>query len=129
MQAIRMMTWGLLGLSIAMAQPALAQERGAATHEQSGGDRGGAEVRGGDDEEGRAGRGDDRGSSASQATPSVPMADTRRVGTRNTTTAGGPITDEELELTCGDGGWIETWLEDANGNVIPGTYEYYCMDD
>jgi hypothetical protein len=52
----------------------------------------------------------------------------RRVGTRNTTTAGGPISEEELQLTCGAGGWLETWLEDENGNPIPGTYEYYCID-
>lgn len=149
MKPMQLMAWGLLGLTIAMTTPAIAQERGDAAGEQGGdagdarGDNSGDDDQGGRDG-GRGDAGDDRdeaspGTSAivlSEArrvgmrppTTAIPVADTRRVGTRNTTTTGGPISEEELELTCGAGGWVETWLEDSDGNVIPGTYEYFCMD-
>lgn len=32
---------------------------------------------------------------------------------------------DELDLVCGND-WILSWLEDENGNVIPGSTELYC---
>jgi hypothetical protein len=35
--------------------------------------------------------------------------------------------DLETDLICG-GEWFITWDEDANGNPIIGTYQFYCGD-
>lgn len=43
-------------------------------------------------------------------------------------TQGPQLSDEELDLTCGDLDWMGTWLEDEHGNPIPGTYEYWCVE-
>ena len=127
MKPFQILTWALVGMSITVAQPAFAQDRSAnsgesreETRESDRGERG--DDRRGRDEDGS--RGDAEPSSAVEQ-GAVPV---RRVGTRNTTTSGDPISTEELELTCGEGGWLETWLEDGDGNPIPGTYEYYCLD-
>ena len=40
---------------------------------------------------------------------------------------GGPVTELELDLTCGDDAWIVIWEEDADGNPIPGTHDYDCV--
>jgi hypothetical protein len=135
MKPFQMLTWALVAFSITVAQPTLAQERGEETHEsgsdERGGDDRGAADRGGQDrgDEGRErDRGDDGDDRSDRGSHATPVSGVRRVGTQNTTTAGSPISREELELTCGAGGWLETWLEDENGTPIPGTYEYDCID-
>ena len=35
------------------------------------------------------------------------------------------LTQDELDLICGPD-WIVTWLEDEDGNMIPGSAELYC---
>jgi len=125
MNPFNIFTLGLLGLSITIAQPVTAQERGA-----TGADRGEATGQRGDDSAGRGSSGgrydEDSVSSETSPAPSGPTDIVKR-SSMNTTT-GGPISEEELDLTCGAGGWLETWLEDANGNPIPGTYEYFCLE-
>jgi len=101
MKTFPKLTWGLLALSLTATQPLFAQDgRG-----------------GGDD--GRDGRDENpQWEQLAEVTPGPGPG-----------TQGPPLSDEELDLTCGAGGWLGTWLEDANGNPIDGTYEYYCLDE
>ena len=62
-----------------------------------------------------------------QARETVP-AELVRLSQQSPETTTGPITHDELDLICGGMEWLETWLEDANGNPIDGTYEYYCVE-
>jgi hypothetical protein len=131
MKPFHKITWTVLAVSIALSQPALAQDRGdptggrdTPTEERS--DPGRDHNNRGQDDRGEP-RTPPQRNTASDRDQSGETVPPRRVGTYNTT-AGGPISEEELELTCGDAGWIETWLEDANGNPIEGTYEYACLD-
>ncbi len=131
MKPFQIFSYALIGMSITVAQPAFAQDRGASsseTREETGDSA--REEREAQREEDRGGRDEDgsRGDAEPLSAVEQGAVPVRRVGTRNTHTSGDPISTEELELTCGEGGWLETWLEDADGNPIPGTYEYYCLD-
>jgi len=47
-----------------------------------------------------------------------------------TGTAGPQIPNNELELICGGPGtWMSSWIEDDNGDPIPGTFDYECLSD
>ncbi len=124
MKPTKLLTLGLLAASIVTTQPGLAQDRGASAPDRSEAAQDRGEPERGTDET----REDERPGTNTRPVPNTTQVAELRVGTRNTTTAGGPISQEELELTCGAGGWLETWLEDGDGNPIPGTYEYYCLD-
>ena len=133
MKPTTLLTWTVIGLSIALAQPALAQDPGDSGRESASEERDDSGSLGGRDDGGSwppaRPTGEDARDNDGSSAGAIPAAAPRRVGTRNTTTAGDPISEDEMELTCGAGGWLETWLEDANGNPIPGTYEYYCLDE
>ncbi|MBF9052232.1 hypothetical protein GTA62_07545 [Roseobacter sp. HKCCD9010] len=125
MKLSQILTWAIVGLSITVAQPALAQDRGESTRDES---RESAREQQVEENRSRQDEDDSRSDAEQLGAVGQGAVPIRRVGRRNTTTSGDPISTEELELTCGAGGWLETWLEDGDGNPIPGTYEYYCLD-
>lgn len=102
---IKMFTWAILAVSVAVAFPAVAQDP--------------------------SGRGDagsdsaDRGNDDGGSDEIIDML----IAQNDPGTQGPPMSDEELDLTCGAGGWMGTWLEDEYGNPIAGTYEYWCLEE
>jgi hypothetical protein len=36
---------------------------------------------------------------------------------------------DTLDEGCGEGNWIASWVEDENGDLVPGTFDYECVEN